>query len=42
MAYAYVLSNMAIKRVSLDSSDESLNIAVDDLCKGKNNKILEY
>ena len=34
MAYAYILCNMAIKRVTNDSSDEVLNSAINDLCKG--------
>ena len=38
MAYAYTLSNMAIKKVTSDSSDEVLNAAINDLCKG-NDKI---
>ena len=34
MTYAYILSNMAIKKVLNDCSDESLNLAINDLWKG--------
>lgn len=35
MAYAYILSNMAIKKVTNDGSEEALNAAINDLCRGK-------
>jgi len=38
MAYAYTLTNMAIKKVTNDGSEEVLNTAINDLCKG-NHKI---
>lgn len=34
MAYGYILSNMAIKKVTNDGSEEALNSAINDLCKG--------
>ena len=34
MAYAFTLSNMAIKRSNGDASDETLNECINDLCKG--------
>lgn len=36
MAYAYILSNMAIKKVTNDGSEEALNAAINDLCRGNN------
>ena len=35
MAYAYILSNMAINKVVNDGSEEALNVAINNLCKGK-------
>lgn len=34
MVYAYILSNMAIKKVSSNTSDENFNLAINDLCRG--------
>lgn len=41
MAYAFTLSNMAIKKVTNDDSDEVLNAAVNDLCKGNDKNFSE-
>lgn len=40
MAYAYILSNMAIKKVTNDGSEEALNAAINDLCRGNNEFLL--
>lgn len=34
MAYAFILSNMALKNAASDSSDDTLNIAINNICKG--------
>lgn len=34
MAYAFILSNIAFKNFVNDSSDDTLNVAIKDLCKG--------
>lgn len=34
MTYAFVLSNMATRKISSDSSEEVLNAAINDLCQG--------
>lgn len=35
MTYAFTLSNMAFKKVTSDTSEESLNLAINNLCQGK-------
>lgn len=34
MAYAFILCNMAIKKVTNEISDEVLNMVINDFCKG--------
>lgn len=42
MAYAFILSNMAVKKVGSGCSDDGLNLAISDLCRGKYTFIFEY
>lgn len=35
MTYAYILSNMAARKVTSDSSEETLNAAINNLCQGE-------
>ena len=36
MAYAFILSNMAAKKVGNSTSDDVLNSSINDLCRGNN------